>query len=86
MNKRQINKALRDCSFNPNERGPMRVVIDVNDPHYFLNRAIEAIKSSDLRYSPVRGLRLFDTNQLTFAIKLLILAKLKIDEENQKSV
>jgi hypothetical protein len=46
MNFRAIQRLLSSCAFNPNEPGPMKVIVDVGDPNYYLNRAVEMIRES----------------------------------------
>lgn len=40
-----IRRALKDIPFKPDEPGFMKIVTDVNDPSYWVNRAIEELKS-----------------------------------------
>jgi hypothetical protein len=46
MNFRAIQKILSDCAFHPNKPGPMKVIVDVGSPDYYLNRAVEMIRES----------------------------------------
>ena len=45
--KREIQKALSDCAFNPREPGPMQIIADVGDLNYYRHRAIEELKNAD---------------------------------------
>lgn len=84
MNKRAIAKILKESVFD--KSGIMKVVCDVKDIHYYLNRAVEAIKRADSKFSPVTSLVPYDYDALTFAISCLALAKLEISERNAKAM
>ena len=38
-----IRKMLKEAAFNPKESGPMKVLADMQDPHYYEVKAIELI-------------------------------------------
>jgi len=75
--KRDIQKELYDCRFDPKGVGPMKIIVDINDPNYWENRAIELIKMSK-ETSDYQSM-------ITKAIQLLILAKIsrKNDETHR---
>lgn len=70
INKRAIERALKECAFDPKKTGPLAVVLDVNNTDYYLNRSIELIKEA-LIY-PER----YDEN-IKRTIQLLIWSKIK---------
>lgn len=41
--KTQISKILNDCKFNPKLDGPLKVISDVGNTDYYMNRAVEFI-------------------------------------------
>ncbi len=38
-----IQKFLSDCRFNPNEHGPLKIILESGNPDYYETRAIELI-------------------------------------------
>ena len=60
MNKTQVKKVLRECAFDPNAHGPLRIISDVGNVDYYIKRAKEELSQ--------------ETPDLQFAIRLLVLA------------
>ncbi|MFW9878780.1 MAG: hypothetical protein ACFFG0_37350 [Candidatus Thorarchaeota archaeon] len=46
MNKKQIQKKLSESVFAPNKPGPLKIIADVWNSDYYINRAIEMLKKS----------------------------------------
>lgn len=70
INKRNIQKVLSECKFdltNPT----IRVIVDVNNPQYYINRAIEELRKLPERSSDWQEV-------LELPIQLLVLAILKL--------
>jgi hypothetical protein len=77
---RNIQSVLRECQFNPKDRSPMSVILDINDASYYRNRAIELIKSADLADNYEDSVE-----PLRKAIKLLAVSiLLKMPESNER--
>lgn len=76
VNKRNISRVLRDCTFSPQFDPVMKVIVDVGNPRYYINRAIEELKR-------VPDELPFEDKRLTTAIQLIVLAKigLQYDED-----
>ena len=41
-----ISKILNTCKFNPRVPGPLRIISDVGNTDYYMNRAIEFIEGA----------------------------------------
>jgi hypothetical protein len=79
-NAREIRQLLSRATFNPNEEGPLAVVTESGDIHYFELRAIELIREAQF----VRTSQPFDDSiaaiyeeKLLRATQLLTLARAK---------
>ncbi len=46
MKVKQLTDILKKIRFNPNKPGPMKIIVDVNDPRFWQQRAIELIQES----------------------------------------
>ena len=70
MNKTQISKKLRDSVFAPNKTGPLKIIADVGNADYYITRAIELLRRSEVQASVnlKRAMR-------TDAISLIALAR-----------
>lgn len=42
----ELRKFFLSLVFNPAKEGPMKVIVDVGDPHYYLTRALEMLQES----------------------------------------
>ena len=80
INKRQLAAVLRESIFAPNKPGPLKIIIDVGDPRYYMQRAIEL--STLCLASPTVEQQEYYLEQ---AITLLAVAKHTI-RDNQKEV
>ena len=49
MNKTQISKKLRDSTFAPNKPGPLKIIADVGNSDYYIKRAIEMLRHSEIQ-------------------------------------
>ena len=76
MNKRQIAKALREAVFTPGKPGPLKIIADVGDADYYINRAREFLTLS--LESPSIDQHIY---YLNMALSLIALAKVNINEE-----
>ena len=74
MNKTQISKKLKDSVFAPNKPGPLKIIADVGNSDYYITRAIELLRRSEVQASVniKRGMRID-------AISLIALARV-LDE------
>ncbi len=75
---RQVQKALSNCVFHPNEPGPLKIIIDVNNPDFYELRAIESIwEARQIKDNLLDNPKLLEqyNNTIITAIQLLILAK-----------
>ncbi len=71
MTKREISKILKESVFSCKDaRGLMRTILDVDDVDYYINRAIECVKTAHSTSDPDIMLE-----SLTLAISLLALVK-----------
>ena len=43
----EVRKILRQTAFDPRIPGPMRIIVDVDDPRYFRQRAVELIREAE---------------------------------------
>jgi len=43
ITKKELAAVLRESVFAPNKPGPLKVIVDVGDPRYFMQRALELI-------------------------------------------
>lgn len=41
INKRELAATLRESVFAPNKPGPLKIMVDVGDPRYYIQRAME---------------------------------------------
>jgi len=77
ITKRKIAAALRESAFSPKNDKSMKVILDVGDADYYVRRAIElctiVLDNKDIN----ERLR-----ELTWAISLLAVAKVRIGEGN----
>ena len=67
VNKKLIAQILRDSVFSPTETGPLKMIAEVGDPRYYIQRTIELLRSA--LQCP------FNDNEIQMAISLLALAK-----------
>jgi len=70
MNQTQIAKKLRDSVFAPNKPGPLKIIADVGNSDYYINRAVEM-----LRHSLVQSSSNIKCRMQTDAISLIALAR-----------
>ena len=49
MNKTQIAKKLRDSVFAPNKPGTLKIIADVGSSDYYIKRAIEMLRHSEVQ-------------------------------------
>ena len=49
MNKTQISKKLKDSVFAPNKPGPLKIIADVGNSDYYITRAIELLRRSEVQ-------------------------------------
>jgi hypothetical protein len=49
MNKTQISKKLKDSLFAPNKPGPLKIIADVGSSEYYIKRAIELLRRSEVQ-------------------------------------
>ncbi len=74
---RSIQRSLSKCSFNPNDSGPLKIITEVNNPYYYLQRSIEfiseALQISD-KIHDSESLENYN-DRLIKSIQLIILAK-----------
>ncbi len=49
MNKTQISKKLKDSVFAPNKPGPLKIIADVGNADYYITRAIELLRRSEVQ-------------------------------------
>lgn len=74
-----LTKILNEAKFNPKTPGPMKVVADLCDPHYYELRAIELIQEAkEIREHQKKWYRNNDRYHvcLNTAIQFLALARL----------
>jgi len=78
MNKRQITATLREASFSPGKLGPMKIIADVGNVDYYINRSREflSLSRSALTLEQKRY-------YLNMALSTIALAKVTIDEGNK---
>ena len=74
MNKTQIAKKLRDSVFAPNKPGPLKIIADVGSSDYYIKRAIEMLRQSEVQELPWQEVSRRD------AISLIALARV-LDEK-----
>ena len=77
MNKRQIARALREAVFTPGKLGPLKIIADVGDADYYINRAREFLTLS--LDSPTIEQQFY---YLDMALSLIALAKVTKTEES----
>ena len=77
MNKRQIAKALREAIFTPGKPGPLKIIADVGNADYYINRSIEFLTLS--LESPTIDQCLYYQNM---ALSLIALAKVTYEKAN----
>lgn len=68
---KQIRSFLSTCKFNPNEPGPLKIILETNNPNYYEMRAIEFIREARASFN----LKDYE-EKIQKAIQLLILANL----------
>jgi len=73
-----MRKALRNIPFNPKIPGPMKIIADMSDPHYYEMRSVELIFEAQKIRKHQRNYRTNTRYQecLDTAIQLLVLAKI----------
>ncbi|MEK0324497.1 MAG: hypothetical protein QQN63_02240 [Nitrosopumilus sp.] len=73
-----MRKALRGIPFNPKTPGPMKIIADMADPHYYEMRSVELIFEAQKIRKHQRNYRTNTRYQecLDTAIQLLVLAKI----------
>jgi hypothetical protein len=71
----QVKQVLRDSQFDPRQAGPMKFVVESNDPTYCTRKATELIGQADLAYG--QGQVTDYHERLAQAISLLALARLQ---------
>ena len=49
MNKREITKKLRESTFAPNKPGALKIIADVGNSDYYIKRAIEMLRHSEVQ-------------------------------------
>lgn len=49
MNQTQISKKLNDSKFAPNKPGPLKIIADVGCSDYYIKRAIELLRRSEVQ-------------------------------------
>ena len=49
MNKKQIAKVLKDSVVAPNKSGPFKIIADVGNSDYYIKRAIEMLRHSEVQ-------------------------------------
>ncbi len=74
MNKTQITKKLRESAFAPNNPGPLKIIADVGNSEYYIKRAIEMLRHSEVQCSEKQKRSRVD------AISLIALARV-LDEK-----
>ncbi len=74
MNKTQIAKKLRESVFAPNKPGPLKIIADVGNSEYYIKRAIEMLRHSEVQEELVQKQSRVD------AISLIALARV-LDEK-----
>ena len=73
MNQTQISKKLNDSKFAPNKPGPLKIIADVGCSDYYIKRAIELLRRSEVQEPDKQ------TSMRTDAISLIALARV-LDE------
>ena len=58
MNKTQIAKKLRDSIFAPNKPGHLRIIADVGNSEYYIKRAVELLRHSEVDAANARDMRI----------------------------
>lgn len=90
MQSRQLKTVLLESLFNPQSKeiGSLRFVLEVDNPEYWLTRAMEYINEAQESYETHQ--RTLDdsyliqtSNKLRLAISLLALTRCKIDEDDK---
>ncbi len=76
ITKREIMAALRESAFSPKNDKSMKVILDVGDTDYYIRRAIELCTVVLDNKDRTERLR-----ELTWAISLLAVAKVKLGEK-----
>ena len=66
-----IKRVYRDCVFSPRKDGPLKIIADVGNPAYYVQRAREILA------------RVMDSGDLKRAIQLLALAVVELDDGEQ---
>ena len=78
VNQKMIREIQKAVYFNPTEPGPMKILVEMDNPEYYELRAVEMIREAqELRKnSPLtaKTLELYD-EKLILAIRLIILAE-----------
>ena len=49
MNKTQLAKKLRESAFAPNNPGTLKIIADVGNSEYYIKRAIEMLRHSEVQ-------------------------------------
>ena len=49
MNKKEISSKLRESAFAPNKPGPLKIIADVGNSDYYIKRAIEMLRHSEVQ-------------------------------------
>lgn len=73
LNKTQIAKKLRDSVFAPNKPGPLKIIADVGCSDYYIKRAVELLRHSEVEPDSQTQMRID-------AISLIALARV-VDEK-----
>jgi len=54
MNKSQIRAKLKDSVLAPNKNGTFKIIADVGNSDYYIKRAIEILRLSEIKDAEVR--------------------------------
>lgn len=73
---KQLKQTLNRSLINPREPGPMQMILEVNDPRYYQQRAMELIRDNLQKHNPENLIRAVTLLALANLPKEPIMAKL----------